>query len=433
MPRDYFQDVTPAPAQTQASAPPQRSVRNIEPRTRVTRPMPQMPAEKPRPRGWRSLLLWVVACISIVACGVVFWYLLTQGTSVTVVPRTHTAVFDAASFTAYPEATSASSTLTYALTTETLSESTSVTGTGSERAEEFATGSIVIYNNHDTKPVRLIKNTRFEAPSGLVFRVRNSVTVPGKTAAGPGSLTAVVYADQPGAEFNIGPVEKFTLPGLKSSAPDMYNNIWAQSTQPMTGGFVGNRPKVSDADLTKAKESLRATLENRVQELLSTLQTEKGVALPGLYSVSYETAPLVSDGAQVKVAMNALVRIPILSRDVFAQTLASASSAQAASDGVSIVNEDELVVTPKIEDPAAIGTEPISFTISGNARFLWAVDEKAIAEALAGKEKEAFKPIMNNFPNIVKADAMVRPFWNTMFPADPSEIEIMVQNESPTP
>ncbi len=437
MPRDYFQDVTPVPVQnSQGNAPQQRSVRNIEPRTRIVRPpVQQHVPERPRAaRGWRTFILWLVAFISILACGVVFWYVLTQGTTVTVVPRTHTAVFDStATFTAYPDTASTTAGLTYTVRTETLTESTAVTGTGSEQAEEFATGSITIYNNHDSKPFRLIKNTRFETPSGLTFRVRNSVTVPGKTTAGPGSITAVVYADQPGAEFNIGPVEKFTLPGLKSSAPDAYQNVWAQSVQPMAGGFIGSRPKVSDADLAKAKDALRVALEDKVGELLAALGSESGVALPGLYAVSYEVAPLSSEGSSVKITMNAIVRIPILGRAALAKTLADATSAQANSDGVVIVNERELTVQPKIEDPAAIGNDPVTFTISGNARFRWDVDAVMIAEALAGKEKDAFKGIMNNFTNIVKADATVRPFWNTTFPADPGNITITVENEETAP
>ena len=65
-----------------------------------------------------------------------------------------------------------------------------------------ASGKIVVYNNYSTAGQKLIKDTRFETPNGLIFRIKDAVTVPGKKTVGgetvPGSLEVTVYADKEG-------------------------------------------------------------------------------------------------------------------------------------------------------------------------------------------------------------------------------------------
>jgi hypothetical protein len=74
--------------------------------------------------------------------------------------------------------------------------------------QKKASGRIVIYNNHNSSPQRLVKNTRFETPEGLIYRINESVTVPGAKIEGgekvPGSVEAEVMADIPGQKYNIG-------------------------------------------------------------------------------------------------------------------------------------------------------------------------------------------------------------------------------------
>ena len=57
----------------------------------------------------------------------------------------------------------------------------SVPATGEEAVEIKATGKIMIYNNFSFEPQRLIVRTRFESPEGLIYRIPESVVVPGKS------------------------------------------------------------------------------------------------------------------------------------------------------------------------------------------------------------------------------------------------------------
>ena len=74
-------------------------------------------------------------------------------------------------------------------------------------ADERATGVIVVYNAYSAAPQRLIKNTRFATEDGKIFRAKDSIVVPGTTIENgkiiPGSVEAIVVADEPGEAYNF--------------------------------------------------------------------------------------------------------------------------------------------------------------------------------------------------------------------------------------
>ncbi len=73
--------------------------------------------------------------------------------------------------------------------------------------------------------------TRFLALDGKIFRLTKGITVPGaKIVEGkiiPSSIEAAVIADQPGEAYNIGPVSRFSIPGLKGTPK--YEAFYAES------------------------------------------------------------------------------------------------------------------------------------------------------------------------------------------------------------
>ena len=82
-----------------------------------------------------------------------------------------------------------------------------VNPTGEELIERPASGNIVVFNDFSEKEQRLINNTRFETPEGLIYRIPESIVVPGQYEKDgetlPGSIEVTVYADSPGEEYNI--------------------------------------------------------------------------------------------------------------------------------------------------------------------------------------------------------------------------------------
>jgi hypothetical protein len=84
--------------------------------------------------------------------------------------------------------------------------------------DRYASALMIVYNEYSTTPQRLIKNTRFESSSGLVFRIAETVEIPGYTVSDtsmvPGTVSVRVYADEPDPIYLIGPGD-FTIPGFE--------------------------------------------------------------------------------------------------------------------------------------------------------------------------------------------------------------------------
>ncbi len=440
MGKDYFSDIDDAGAEaqpprgeTEASLSGEKSIRNISvsPRRsamtqRMVPPEARIRQEAPTTRrGFFSsrLLLWGIVVIVILGIiGIAAAFILGGSTTVTITPRVHQVTFDPSTqFTAYPTSDAASSGIVYTTQTFDIEESKTVPANGVEKAEDRASGTITVFNAYSDKPARLIKNTRFESPNGLIFRIPASIEVPGKNGATPGQITVTVFADQAGAQYNIAPTDKFTVPGLKST-PDMYNGIYARSTSAFTGGYVGEKPAVLPAALESARAELRSMLQSKVQESISGVQ---GFAFAALSKIEYESAPTVADPAGgAKVTEKAHVTVPVFPKEQFAQAIAQAVSADAADSQVSLQPQGQLSAQVSGTLPE-IGSAPIVFGLSGSALVVWDVDADAIKQALAGKDQSAFKPIIANFLGIKDASARP-PFWTSTFPAaDKIEITIV--------
>lgn len=153
------------------------------------------------------------------------------------------------------------------LFTENRNLQLSFSASGKEKIEKKAQGLITIYNTYSSDPQYLVVNTRFLGPDNKIFRLLKAVTIPGaKINEGkiiPSSIEVRIAADQPGAEYNIGPVAKFTIPGFKDSPK--FDGFYAKSDQPMTGGFVGEVAVPTDKDIAEAKAQIKQKLEDSLK------------------------------------------------------------------------------------------------------------------------------------------------------------------------
>ncbi len=463
MARNYMQDITPpdmpeekAPRKRRAPAPetiletpmpepvaspvatpmemPERSIRSIRPSpSRLRQPMraeiynePDLRTRQPRHRS--HIGMWVAAIIALLVLAGAAFLILFPSTSVTVVPHTQIISFDASSpFTAYPEASAAAGTIAYTVLSQTFEDSTTVQANGTENAQEQATGNVIVYNEYSDQPVRLIKNTRLQTPEGLIFRIPASVDVPGRTGATPGSIEITIFADQTGPAYNVGPFNRLTLPGLKSSA-DMYEKVYAKSTAAFTGGFEGERPAVSPTILDAAKAEVRGRLQEKAQQLAATAP-EGSIAFPGLVAISFETLPPTPEnGGNVRINERAVVSVPVFPEARLAQSIGQAVSANAEGQSVDIRFANELTAAMVGTLAAAdLGAQPVVFTLGGRGQLVWSIDSNALTQALGGREEAAFETVIQGFPSIEEARARIMPFWRKSFP-EASKIEITVES-----
>jgi hypothetical protein len=339
----------------------------------------------------------------------------------------HQITFDPSTqFTAYMESDTPEGALSYSVQTMEFTDFATVPATGTEKAEDRASGTVTVYNEYSTSPVRLIKNTRFETPDGLIYRIPASVEVPGKSGTTPGHVAVTVFADQPGTDYNIGPVERFIVPGLKAT-PDMYNGVYARSTENFSGGFIGEKPAVSQQALEAARTEIRSRLAGQAQSAATSVSD--GFAFPALARIRYESLPTTSDpGGGARVNEKAIVQVPVFPTHVFASAVARAVSADAADSPVSLKPGNDFGASPMEDFEESLGEKPIIFTLTGSATIVWDVNAAELAQALAGREQAAFETIIGTFPGVEKAEANIAPFWSSAFPEDAADIEITVMD-----
>lgn len=416
------------PETTAPVSPPERSIRNIQVNRSQAdrREVPPVGSGMPANSKSRSTIwLWLIAGALLLVVGILAIFLF-RTTTITVTPRTQTIVFDQTkSITAYPENSATAGSLTYTVQNFDQEESEVVASSGTVHAERKASGTITLVNAYSAEPVKLIKSTRFQSPDGLIFRAPEDISIPGMQGSNPGSINVTVVADQVGDKYNIAPVSKFTLPGLKGGA--MYDKVYARSSTAFSGGFSGNEPAVQDSIKSAAIAAMRARLQEKVLQDLKS-KADLGTMFPSLAYVTFEDAPsTVESDTQVRLHEKIHVLVPVFPTDAFNRMLASTVSADAENSTISLIPGSGFDANIQSTSSTAYGSTPVTFSLAGSADLRWVVDSNALTAALAGKDQSAFQTIVNGFPSIQEARARIEPFWKHTFPNDATKIKIIVK------
>lgn len=290
-----------------------------------------------------------------------------------------------------------------------------------KKIETKASGKIVIYNNYDAEPQKLIKNTRFESPTGKIYRINQSITVPGKVGQTPGSIEVTVYADSTGSDYNSEPVD-FTIPGFKDT--DRYTTFFARSKGPITGGAAGNVTMPSLSDLNAAKDELAIALASEIKENLSKVSYPGYMSLYTAIQIEYEDneAQLTSGGGK-EYMMTATGYLAMISTASLAKTIAKTSVRDFDGVPVDLSYTDTLVYA--IQNDGRISkNEDLILALNGSPRIIWSTDKEQVKLSVAGKKRQEFKTLMKSVPSIDGAETSFYPLWLTRFPEQPSKITV---------
>lgn len=302
----------------------------------------------------------------------------------------------------------------------------SVKSEGTETVNQSAQGTITITNKQDV-PQQLIKNTRFETPEGLIFRIRDSVVVPAAKAGVPGTLDATAYADATGDRYNVN-ATTFTLPGLAGSAT--FTLVTAASKDAMKGGFAGPRPSVSKATRDAQSAKLRTELEPQINAALADAVPEGYVLVPGASRVTYESQPdAAASGGDVDISEKASAVAVIFPTQALAKAIGYQVVGSYSGQPAVLKDVKSLTLAP-VGDLPQPGASEFAFSLSGNTTILWQVDPAKIAGAVAGKSRSSAETLISGFPEVERATFVLRPFWASSFPDDPAKIKVSVQNAS---
>lgn len=302
----------------------------------------------------------------------------------------------------------------------------SVKGSGTKIVNTSASGTITIYNTQ-TKTQALVTNTRFATAAGLIFRIHTAVSVPGGSVANPGSVTAKVYADQNGSQYNIS-ATAFTIPGFAGTPQQ--SQVYARSTSGMTGGASGTVPVIDSTIEAETKTALMKALEPDLTTSIKEKIPSGYILLNGATATTYEELAPTSSATtgQVEVKVQGTISAVVFPNTALAKAIATLVTGLGyQGEALSLTPASTLVLTadPTLPDP---NKTSFSFTLSGTAALLYVVDPTRIATAVSGKTRSAAEVALTNYPEVKRAVIILRPFWRQTFPQDPASITVVVAN-----
>ncbi|KND50193.1 MAG: hypothetical protein AB198_01910 [Parcubacteria bacterium C7867-003] len=301
-----------------------------------------------------------------------------------------------------------------------------VKGTGEEKVEKKSQGRIVIYNNYNNQPQKLVATTRFQTPEGLIFRLVSPVTVPGRTVSGsttvPGSVEVLVEADKPGVSYNIG-LKDFTIPGFKGDPK--YTTVYARSKTEMTGGFSGMQKIVSKEVLAQAETEMKAELESMLIKDIEAQIPANFISYKEGLSYTLDPITQVPNTGKEDVVLRKRGKTSavIFDRGALTKIILGKLMPEVESETVKITNLADLGF--KIDNVNTDLDKQVSFTLSGNANFVWVFDQNKLENDLLGLNKKSAKSVIANYPGISEAWIETKPFWNQNIPKDLNKVTII--------
>lgn len=384
-----------------------------------------MPSQKPR----SHFFVWVLAILTLV--GAVF-AVLNRFSSATIelVPLTQSVHLEN-ELTAIKE--DAGEGLAFKFLSLSEEKTEEVDATVEKTIQMKASGKITIYNAYSSSSQRLIKNTRLESPDHKIFRINDSVVVPGAKMSGtkvlePGSVEAVVYADAPGKEYNIG-LTDFTIPGFKGDP--RYSKFTARSNadSPLSGGFSGTVKVPTDEAVTLAQTNLKEELKKTAVEKARAQVPDSVSFFPGSMIVKFEEVPQdLSADAPASVTMRATVSVFFFDTEIITQKIAHTALKDYKGEPITLTNISALTFTflDPVDNVVLADLTQVRFRIDGEALFVGRIDQAKIITEVAGKNKSDFPGIITAQSNIKRANAVVRPMWKGTFPVDTTKISVKI-------
>lgn len=298
--------------------------------------------------------------------------------------------------------------------------------TSRKQISRKASGTLTVYNSYSSEAQSLVANTRFVTPDGKVFRLEEKLIVPGaKIQSGkivPSSIETKVAADQPGPDYNIGPVSVLTIPGFKGTPK--YQGFYGELKSATTGGFVGEAAYPTDSDIATAKKKLLETLKSSA---LVDLQSQ----VPKEFKVLEDAVQFAIISQTVKTETDEQGQFSIFGEgqgtvlafreeDVLGVLRQKAMEAQGSDFEI---RETELQYgLVRIDAKAG----KMSFLVDFKAHLRRIVDTAALLDQITGKPELELKSTVFSLPGMESADVSLWPFWVKRVPLNQKRITIEV-------
>ncbi|MBI4095034.1 MAG: hypothetical protein HY435_02480 [Candidatus Liptonbacteria bacterium] len=297
---------------------------------------------------------------------------------------------------------------------------------GKQNVSKKAVGTLTIYNEFSSAPQALVASTRFETPDGKLFRLDRAVTVPGaKVQAGTIAASEIevsVTADKAGAEHNLGPVARLTIPGFAGSPK--FGKFYGELKAATTGGFVGEKPVPTKGDIAAAKKKAEEVLTGALENNLLSGLPEPFTFPAGSREITFTKMNVNEDtDAQGKFSVFAEAELRVIGfRD---SDLRSMLSALAGPDAEGKEFRDLEFVYKEVTPDFNKGE--LRFGVSAEGTLVTALDTEKLARDFAGKGVHEIRRLLLGIPGLEGAHVSLWPSWARRAPGNADRITIVVE------
>lgn len=297
---------------------------------------------------------------------------------------------------------------------------------GKSTVSEKAKGKITVYNAYSSQPQTLVATTRFQSPDGKIVRLVNQIIVPGaKITDGkiiPSSIATDVIADKPGADYNIGPLPKLTVPGFTGSPK--YDGFYGALEAQLSRGFVGVRATPTASDLASAKEKTTQVLKSIFGSGLfdgapSDFTILSGAKTTTIGRLVVDTS--VNDQGKFSILGEAkMSTIGFRDDDVKGWLLLKAQKADPAASFRSV---DLSYANPQPD----FGRGTLKLTVTSNGFTTPSFDAEVFRTSVLGKSAADVRALILKIPQLADGKLSFLPFWLGTVPTDPSRVKVTIE------
>jgi hypothetical protein len=277
------------------------------------------------------------------------------------------------------------------------------------------TGEVILHNEEDYGQP-LVATTRLLTATGIMFRLKDRVVVPAK-----GTVTAAVYADQPGKESEIGP-SQFTIPGL---SVDKQKVIYATSDKAMVGG-VTRVGILGQSDWQEATQELQADLEKAGKEKLSVLHPDLTVAYK-LVDLNVTSKQKVGEETSGFTLAGTAKLVGVFYNNEEVKTLATKELNKRLVSDNEVLAVDEGGVAVVISDyNTASSTAAAELSASG--RVSLNSESRQLDKSLFyGKNKDEVRRYLLSLDHVQGVEIKFTPAWMRTVPAIADHVSVIVK------
>jgi hypothetical protein len=299
--------------------------------------------------------------------------------------------------------------------------------TGKVAVEDKARGRVQIYNQFSSTPQQFVARTRFLTENNILFRLPQSLTVPGARIENgrivPQFVEAEIVADEAGEAANMSGEVKLTIPGLKGTAK--YEGFYAFAPAGFRGGRKGEAAVVSFEDRKKAEEEVtRELYEELEREVAKKIPPDFTVA-NGLREIAITKVSAPQEGERketfsVDVEGGAAV-IVFREEDVrslLTQILLPEGESEIIAEGSSF--------TYRVRN-ADFDTGRAELETSGTARARTLLLIEEVRAIVRGKKRNAAADALRSNGKVADFSLSFFPPWVRIIPRDDEQVEIIIQ------